>query len=68
MDGIIKFLTTLAIIGILCLIISTIWTNIGWGRKIGRDDINWNIEKIKDLDAQKEILMVKLYKMGNKHH
>lgn len=66
LDDAIKVLTILVIIGMLCMTIRTIWTNVGWGKKIEREEINWNVEKIKDLEAQKHILSAKLYKRGTK--
>lgn len=60
-DKIINFLTILAIIGILCLILHEVLVNASRGERIGGDAIDWRIERINDLEAQKTIL---LYKLG----
>lgn len=64
-DKIIKILTTLAIIAILCLVLDEIWTNIAWGKKLDRGAIDWRIEKIKDLEAQKDVLFYRLERSYN---
>lgn len=59
LDDIIKFLTTLAIVAILCLVLNEIRA-AAWGKRLGDDGVNWDMEKVKDLEAQKEVLLYKL--------